>query len=260
MKYLIIGGGNAALRYVESMLWDKDIDIVLCSVDKCNKTQKLASEFNLPIVSIQELSSKTINSYKCIIVCLPPLVKASYVKHIIDDLEFTGTIILEKPLAITFEDLRYYRDWLTRLKQNCAVLCLRDYLPETYNIPTAQQYNIVFYSELKDFRNNIIHQLPHVLSWLQTNNHIVKSVKTDGNKLVGETDDGPLSITFESNMDNPGVIINNIKYPPLNYRKMLLKAVKEIVSRDACLARDDMGKAIKVASFICQILEGQPNK
>lgn len=260
MKCLIIGGGNAALRYVESMLWDNDIDIVLCSVDVCNKTQKLALEFNLPIVSFQELLNKKINSYKCIIVCLPPLVKTAYVKHIIDEWKFSGTIILEKPLAITFDDLCYYEDWLSRLNQNCAVLCLRDYLPETYYIPSAPQYEIIFYSELKDFRDNIIHQLPHILSWLQTNKHIVKSVKIDANKIVGETDDGSLSITFEKNMESPGVIINGTKYPPLNYRKLLSKTVKEIVLRNANLARDDMGKAIKVASFICQLLSSQPNK
>lgn len=260
MKCLIIGGGNAALRYVESLLWDNDIDIVLCSVDVCGKTRKLARDFNLPIVSIQELSNNTINSYKCIIVCLPPLVKTTYVKHIIDGLGYLGTLILEKPLAITYEDLRYYEDLLIRLKQNCAVLCLRDYLPETYSIPSAPQYDIVFYSELKDFRNNIIHQLPHVLSWLYTNKHIVKSVRVIDNNLVGETANGTFSITFESNMDSPGVIINGIKYPPLNYRKFLLNAVKEILLRNAALARNDMEKAIKVASFICQILENQPNK
>lgn len=260
MKFLIIGGGNAALRYVESLLWDNDIDIVLCSMDVCGKTRKLAREFSLPIVSFQELSNDTINSYKCIIVCLPPSVKTTYVKHIIDGLGFLGTIILEKPLAITFEDLRYYEDLLLRLKQNCAVLCLRDYLPETYCIPSALQYDIVFYSEIKDFRNNIIHQLPHVLSWLYTNKHIVKSVRIIDNNLVGETESGPFSIVFESNMDSPGVIINGIKYPPLNYRKLLLNAVKEIMLRDAALARNDMEKAIEVASFICQILADQPNK
>lgn len=260
MKCLIIGGGNAALRYVESLLWDNDIDIVLCSVDVCGKTRKLAREFNLPIISIQELSDNTINSYKCIIVCLPPLVKTAYVKHIIDGLGFSGTIILEKPLAITFEDLSYYEDLFLRLKQNCAVLCLRDFLPETYNIPSAPRYDIVFYSEFKDFRNNITHQLPHVLSWLYTNKHIVKSVRIIDNNLVGETENGTFSITFESNMDSPGVIINSFKYPPLNYRKFLLNAVKEISLRNAILARNDMEKAIKVASFICQILANHPNK
>lgn len=255
MKCLIIGGGNAALRYIESLIWG-NLDIFLCGTCVKGKTEKLAHEFGLPYITFQELKCSTINSFECVIVCLPPEIKLHYVIAIVDELQYRGTLILEKPLAIHYDDLHYYRMLMSRTEPNCSCLCLRDLLPETYGIQPKMYNEIVFYSEFVDLKSNIINQLPHILSWLYSYGCQVDSLAIKGDAIYGNSNNRIFLISFGREM--PGVLINGVRYPPLNYRKHLLTIVKSLMIRDARLIRAELGKAIWVAERICKLLVDMP--
>ena len=64
MRVLIMGGGNAALRYTESLIWDKEISLTLCGFNVLGKTKKLSESFGLEYIDYNLLSNKNINYYK----------------------------------------------------------------------------------------------------------------------------------------------------------------------------------------------------
>ena len=68
IKVLILGGGNAARRYVESFIFYDDMKMTLVSFSLRNKTEALAQEFNIECFPFFMLTRENINRYDCICV------------------------------------------------------------------------------------------------------------------------------------------------------------------------------------------------
>ena len=252
-KILIIGGGRAARRYVESLFWNSDITI--CGIGVLNCSHKLSEQYNLDFVSFYDMTQKFINSFSCVIVALPVEVKIRYVKHIIEELHYNNTLIIEKPLCINSDDLKSYKLLLKGFKR-CSVVCQRDFDLQTYNIHNESQFNILFPTFTKDTKFNLIHMLPHVLSWLYTTKKENISIKQErDNKFVGYCGKTFVSIEFVPHKITRDVIINNIEYPKVQYRNLNSTIVNIVENYTQKETKIDLDKAFYISSIIAKLLK-----
>ena len=255
MRVLIMGGGNAALRYTESLIWDKEISLTLCGFNVLGKTKKLSESFGLEYIDYNLLSKKNINYYDCIIVTLPPHIKRKYVQQIIEEFNFKNVLILEKPLCITNEDLSYYSDNLKHFN-NIVVVCQRDFCLEDYQIKKDTTYDLVFKSITEDIKFNVINQLPHILSWFYCNGIVFEDIKLDNGTVVCYSKNFELKIKFSKIIDF-NASINDIIYPSVNYRKINAKIVKTVMNYNYETVQENLKKSLYVSNLIIQILRSE---
>lgn len=255
MKVLIMGGGNAALRYVESLIFDKEISLTLCGFERIGKTKKMSESFNIEYITYSLLSERNINEYNCIIVTLPPHIKRQYIQQIIEEFMFKNFLILEKPLCITNEDLTYYNCNLKNFN-NMAVVCQRDFCLEDYKIKKHTTYNLIFKSITENIKFNIINQLPHILSWFYCNGIIFNEIKLKNTMIVCSNKICELKIKFSKFVDF-NASINDIIYPSVNYRKINAKIVKTILNYSYEKLQENLKRSIYVSNLIIQILRSE---
>lgn len=251
-KILIVGGGIGARRYVESLLWAPNYSIELCGVAVKHRTEVLASDFALPFITFNELTTYTLNQYSAIIFCLPPSVRCIYIQHIIN-LHFNGVIVIEKPLTIDQESLVLLNRLFERHRR-IAVVCQRDFAISDYWLPLGINYHINFYSHTKDITYNIINQLPHILSWLLCCGHDIRTIKQSNDTFNIETNDSVIVVQFHSNSVNRETIVNEQKFTPPNYRVMNKKIIDEILTFSECDFNSNFGRATRVSSLLIGLL------
>lgn len=254
IKVLILGGGYGALRFVESLIWENIFEIVLCGTEIQGKTQKMAKKYGLSYISFESLTVDIASTIDCIIVALPVQVKRKYVQYLIEDLGYRNAMILEKPLALNANDLNYYKKSLAFLNK-CAIVCQRDFEIEQYSINEAENYYIKFPSNVIDENFNKEHMLPHVLSWLITNDESLNSLQhTDYNTFTCIWKGCLCTIQFVERTGKNFVSVNEIEFPNVQYRRINSKIVKSVLSYNICETEKNLRKAFKVSSLLIKIM------
>ena len=253
-KMMIIGGGYGARRYVESVIWDKEFEIEMCGTEKQGKTRLLAESFGLSYISFKNLRSESINMYDVILVALPVEVKKAYVEYLLCKLSYHNTLIIEKPLLLRKEELKFYEECIGR---KVAVVCQRDFFLNEYYIPYNSQYDIIFPSKVKNEYFNIVNMLPHVFSWLISNDNSLKCVERTGkNTFQGIWRNSELKIKFVERMQDTLSSVNGILYPNVQYRNANVEIVKRVMCFDKNQSKESIMRAIEVSKLIINILEG----
>ena len=249
---LILGGGIASRRYLESLIWDSCFDITLCGFDILYKTASLAQEFGLPYVPYSKLNHNCINQYRLIIFCLPLSVKLLYLHSILQD-HFSGTVILEKPLATNLNQIHLFQDCLSYNK-HIAVICLRDFLINEFYLPTGKDYHISFYSHTSDLSFNVIHQLPHILSLLIRCGHRPIYSERNGTELCFSSNDNHIYVSFHSTPSH-SLIVNGDALLNVNYREYNKKVIKRVLQFTDDDFVSNQNRAIQVSSIIESVLD-----
>ena len=245
---LILGGGSAASRYVESLIWTEK-PICLCGTGVMKKTIQLSNQFGLPYIEFKDLTPSTINGFDCVIVTLPVLVKREYIRRILDDLQYKNAMIIEKPLALAMDDILFYERTLTQLNK-CAVVCQRDFFLTRYDIPIAQRYQILFPSFEIDPEFNRTNMLPHVLSWLLALDDSLTSFHLEDNQYCGVWRGVPLTLQFVDRRHCPSLTINGRDYPNVQYREINKIIVEQVLSFNKEQTLISINRAVKVSKII----------
>jgi len=254
IKVLIIGGGYGALRYVESLIWDEDFEIVLCGMEVRGKTRMLAQRYGLPYVSFGKLTEGEAASYDCVIVTLPAGVKKECVRYLMEDLSFRKALVLEKPLALDQEEMDYYEHNLTRLKK-CGIVCQRDFEKDKYHIEPADEYHIMFPSNVTEEAFNMEHMLPHILSWLITEDDSLETLEhVDENTFSCIWRGTQCRIDFVPRTEDNLVLINGIEYPNVQYRRLNAQIIKKILLFEEQDTMESINKAFKVSRLLIGIM------
>lgn len=242
------------MRYVESLIWDTQFSITLCGFRKLGKTMTLAEKYALPYIDFDSLQMEQVNQYDCVIVAVPAAVKRVFVQRMEEDYGYHNIMILEKPLALSEEDLNFYARGIQQ-NRRYAVVCQRDFFPKEYHIYLSESYRVVFPSyEEEEF--NIVHMLPHVLSWLLTEDDSLEQLERAGkNTYRGIWRGSCLTIEFVKRTVSTKTCINNQSYPDMQYRKANAEIVKRVLHYDADQFKKSVDIAIKVSKMIMKIME-----
>lgn len=251
---LIIGGGNAAKRYVESLFWQIDVSLTICGMGVCNHSYSLSQEYGLGFINYSELDKIDINHFSCIIVTVPPEVKKHIVSFIVDTLSYKNALILEKPLCTSEHDFEYYTT-LPQKIEKCSVVCQRDFDLFTYAIPESNNYNIIFPTFTSNSSFNLTHMMPHVLSWLfTTNNCPIYITKKTHNTYCGCWGNSNININFVNHNISDVVRINETVYPKVQFRKLNNNIFRKIMDYNQAASFSDIEKACCVSSIIIKLL------
>lgn len=251
---LIMGGGEAAERYVESLIWDEGISVSLCGFSIYNKTQQISRYYNLPYLSYNMIDDVIIQKYDCIIFALPVEVKRRYIQEIVDKFNYNGAIIIEKPLAINNDDLAYYIQRLPLLEK-CAIVCQRDYDLCTYKLPNEDNLKISFSSVFADMKFNTIHMLPHILSLLMVSGRQITHLKSDGdNHWVGSIVNGGVELLVEQGL-NGQLRVNNVLLPSVQYRILNSIIVKNVCNACKGDIYTNIKRAITVSQCVISLID-----
>ena len=252
IKILIVGGGYGALRYVESLIWDTSIELVMCGMEVLGKTKDMAKKFGLPYISFDNLTPQNVAVFSCVIVTLPARVKKNCVNHLIKALSYRNALILEKPLALDFEALHYYEYELKHFEKACVV-CQRDFDIKHYTIGFAERYNIVFPSYVTNDAFIVEHMLPHVLSWLITQENSLDSLKRVSSNAFSCVWRGALcDITFIHRTENTLLSVNGQVYPNVQYRRVNSEIVKKVMRFSVHDTEHNINRAIIVSRLLSQ--------
>ena len=248
---VVVGGGYGATRYVESLLWNADYKLYIGGTGYCGKSQKLSKLFGLKYIPFEEL--KGLTSIDCIILAIPPSIRRHYVNLLINMFSYQGIVISEKPLFINESEAGFY-DGIT---DRFATVCQRDFFKNEYLIDKQQSiYNVSFPSFFSDEMDNIVHVMPHVLSWFASQNQAISEIWKDGNNhFCGKCGHKAISIFFHKrNNSKEQVQINDVAYANVNYRLCNDKIVQDIFAFDASDFRLNISRAIEVSYQISNLL------
>ncbi|MCL2155493.1 MAG: hypothetical protein FWH53_07615 [Leptospirales bacterium] len=256
MKILILGGGIAAHRYVESLLWTPH-EVFICGFDIKGQSKRLSNDYSLPYTLFFDLSEYDINDFETIIACVALTDKYKIIYRLINDLKYNNCIIIEKPLSIYMNELESYYNLLSPLK-SYAVVCQRDFAASNYKILISDMYNITWLSITDDIFSNMINMLPHLLSWLIL--EIGDDIKLNvvDNELHGTICNKRLYIRFEKSSNNR-VIINNTVYETPNYRLINSKVADIVYSFSKNDSIINLNRAIAVSKIVSKLVEESHN-
>lgn len=254
MNILIIGGGIAARRYIESLLWTEH-NIYISGKNVLGNSKKISEEYILPYFDFDNVN---VSLFDVIIVCNAINGKYNIVYDLIEIKGYRKALIIEKPLTIFKEEITCYKELLNKLKA-CAVVCQRDFCIEKYQIPDSSSYNIIWHSIKSEYESNIIHMLPHLLSWLmiEIGDDIV--LTSENNILKGKINKRDVVISFESSEIN-GIEINGKFYESPNYRNLNKDIVNKVYSFNKHDSDENIDRAIKASKIICKLLEEKNGK
>ncbi len=254
IKVLILGGGNAARRYVESFIFYDDMKMTLVSFSLRNKTEALAQEFNIECFPFFMLTRENINRYDCICVCVPLNAKYKIIHHLIEKLGYVNSILIEKPLTLDFIELIGYNN-LLRGREKIGIAYLRRYIDDYIEFPCYNYYDIQYSTFTDNLIYNLEHMLPHLLEWIIRENHMVELTHLSGRAIYGKIDGKKARIEFCTS-DNGRIIINgnSINNPDhiIANRKMLFKVL--IANQKELL------DLLKISSVILIQIENLKNK
>lgn len=250
MKILILGGGVAAHRYVESLIWT-DHEIHIAGIDVIGKSKQLSAEYSIPYFKFDYLDVETVRNYDMLIVCLSLDRKYDILLRIIKYMGYKNCIIIEKPLCTSEDELQKYFDLLSPLER-CSVACQRDFDLSNYRIDKSNSYQIIWHSIYESLSANIMHMLPHLLSWLMLEVGKNIQLKKNDDYLVGTIDNKKLEIYFIKSKDSH-VSINGINYKSPNYRVLNRKIIEQVYLFKKEDSNNNLERAINVSKLICEL-------
>lgn len=254
-KILILGGGNGGRRYIESLMWDFNLELVIACFNVSGKAKKLASDYCIKSISYDALTVDIVNVFDCIIVAVPPQYKLSVVKHIVCEFGYKGTLILEKPLCLSYCELYAY-DELLKTVSRCAVVCQRDFFPDQYSIIPACEYDVQFPTQWVDSDFNLIHLMPHVLSMFSKYIGFTPILQRLGqNVYFGNVNGAKIRISFVSHGLSSTLQINNTVYPKLQYRMLNRIIVDKVCLFSKEETQENILRAFSVTKELIRLLE-----
>ncbi len=254
MRILVIGGGIAARRYVEPLLWTQH-EIDVSGIGVVGASRKLAEEFGLCYYPVTSLDKEQIDKYGMIIICLSLEKKYEVISRLINDLEYKNAIIIEKPLSILEDEIEKYREILYNVEK-CAIVCQRNFDIEHYSIEKDERYKIKWFSINNELISSIIHMLPHLLSWLMIEIGNDIELEQDGDDLKGVINGKELVIRFIRSKE-VGIEINGKRYSSPNYRILNCKIVEAVNQFQCEDSRKNIDIALQVSKLISKLLEGK---
>lgn len=227
INVLILGGGNAARRYVESFIFYNDIEISLVSFSRQNKTENLAQEFGIKCFPFSKLTHKNVNFYDCLIVCVPLSGKYEIIQHLIQELKYNNSLLIEKPLTLDSIEMVHYKK-LLKGRNKIGIAYLRRYANGYSTFPCKDYYKIEYSSFTDNFNYNVNHMLPHLLEWIIRESHSIVLTHSSNQVVYGKIDGKETEIKF-STFFGGQIIINgvSIKNPDyiVNNRRMCLRVL-----------------------------------
>lgn len=252
MKILIIGGGIAARRYVESLIWIEN-DIAIAGVGVLGKSKILSKEYMLDYYDFNTITKACLDDFSLVIVCCALEGRINILNTLVNRLKYTGRVILEKPFALGKQNIYETKKMVSKLEY-CFVVCQRDFALHEYHIYNNDSYNVIWYSITDNLQDNIVHMLPHLLSWfiveLKSDN-IVLNQKED--YIYGKINNKKLKIMFEKSQENY-VKINDTVYKSPNYRKLNSIIVDSIFNFSKSDSVENINRAIKVSTIISNLI------
>ncbi len=158
-KILIVGGGNSGTRYCCGLLLYSNHQVILSSQKHDGKTYKLAKEYKVPFYILDELKEK-INQFDLIILSVPLETKKDIFLKMVVQWGYRHRFILEKPLALTENDLWDY----VKTANKYGICYIVGYQKRYFlNKDIIVESNMeILYPSFKD-EKLIIHNLAHAL-------------------------------------------------------------------------------------------------
>lgn len=248
MRVLIFGGGIAAQRYVESLMFDSDMDLTLVSFGIEHKTHSLCWRYGLRELPYADITGPEICNFHSAIVCVPLSAKFAVTERIVD-LGYKGALLLEKPLCITVEEYRNYQRLLWGFGK-CRVAYARDYLETNVRWIRDGASAIEWSSVFDDLEENIVHNLPHLLNWMMRAGFKDIRLQVAGShELRGHIDSYPLKIIFERT-EIPRSTINGEAVSGVDYRKLDHAMVKSSINITQAESRQSLEQSRHIAEII----------
>lgn len=253
MKILLIGGGTASARYVESLIWTPHL-LAIAGFGKYSKSEKLSALYDLPYYVFYKMTEKELASYDLLIVCVPVQEKCHVINWLVYEMKYSGRVILEKPFVIGTDNINILLKAIKRFEL-CIVACQRDFDLGNYRLVQSNEYRIIWQSISASLEENIVHMLPHLLSWL-----IIELDSTDidlhicGSDVTGTIGGKVVEIRFASGDDNY-VEINEIRYASPNYRRINAHIVNEIFEMSKEEAKKNITRAVLVSKIVSALVE-----
>lgn len=247
---LVIGGGNAGKRFVQSCHNQPEFEVALASFDILGKTSSLADAYNVPCISFPTLTEKELLKYDCIAICTPIEAKYSIVERLLS-MKYRNSLILEKPLAINDVDLKRILLLLNNIDK--AFVCYpREFLDSCFEWPRNKDLKIEWASAFSDMSESIIHSLPHLLDWMLCGGFNDIELVQKKNELVGCADGVNLKIVFNNNPKAISTVNSSVlpKCDPLVLYPRMIKGVVEFTKRDTELS---MIKSCCITTIIEQL-------
>lgn len=250
-KILIFGGGNAAKRYVQALMFNCTYDIYLVGFGIKNKTKTLAEEYSLSIIPFDMIDKIDLNEFECIIVCVPLAAKFEIVSYILERRKYRNSIIFEKPLTISICEYEKYREILFGRKH--TAMAYSRALDDRFKLfPDERKYAIVYGTFSDDIEFNIIHMLPHLIEWIFRVGYDFHFHKIENRIIYGKINDKKITIRF-SNENRGKIIVNKLVYSNPNYYQMnkkMLEAVNVLTDADTNFMLEIERKIAEVISNI----------
>lgn len=249
---LIIGAGFAGCRYIEALLFEKNIEITICGFGIKGKSKEVALSKGLNYVNYNELTIGSIGCFKLIIVCVPLKVKYCVLQHVLENLLYEGLLIIEKPLSLRKKELKKYAVLLK--DRNYYVGYARRFLSVYDKFPKEEKYDISIATFTDDFLYNVNHMLPHLLEWIIRTKHDFIFIERQENQIVCLIDNKKSNIRFDTRIR--GVISINGEYyknPIFLDNIMIVRVVlmKELMDTDR-----ELLIAEKIIDVVSEITEG----
>lgn len=162
---LILGGGVSAKRFVESYIYDDDLNITICNMNVCHKSKEISQIYKLKLINYSDLNKNNINNYSVIIVAIPLLCKYNIIKKIID-YSYKGYFIIEKPFS---NNIHNSNEQIKLLANNYFIIpYTRRYLKFKYEF---KDYNIIKWHIVNTIPKDkvLIESIPHIIDFVQYN-------------------------------------------------------------------------------------------
>ena len=252
MRILLVGGGIAAERYVESLIWT-DNEVAIAGFNYLGKSKRLSEKYLIPYYDFISIDKKTLNMFEILIVCVPVEIKYSVIHRLVYEMEYRGRMILEKPFSIGIENIEKLYE-VVQCLDCCIVACQRDFDMENYKINNQETYDIVWYSIKEKLYDNIIHMMPHLLSWMivQMNCYDI-DIHVDDNRIVGKIGKSAINIRFVKSEDNY-IVINERSYYSPNYRKINAIIVEKVSFWSKHQTNMNLNRAVLVSKIISTLV------
>jgi len=251
-----MGGGVAAMRYIESLLFTQH-HLIVCGFGVRRKSEQLSKFYRLPFCEFSGLNEQSLSVIDLIIIATPPVVRLLVIDKLINECNYRGAVIIEKPLAMSYNELDTIMDIIPRIKK-CAVACQRDFNINCYNFidEYASNYSIKWGTPFEKYLDNLVHMFPHLASWIMClSNEILVINHHADNRLVGRLGSTELNVSFMQEHSNQGVSINNRIYPAPNYRLENSKIVQSVLTFTENQTQDNMKRARQVTEILISLLK-----
>lgn len=235
---LIVGGGISGRRFVESYMFDDNINITIAGFAYKNKSIDLSIKYMVAYVNFGDIID--FNFYDVIILSVPYEIKRKCLKKIISN-KFVGKLIIEKPFAINCSD---YYEMINLLGNNLFCIPFSRRYDKRFDIKIDRETHIIW--PMDEYKEVSIYYdlLPHCIDWIvrgigKEPEQIEVLIKTK-NIYRFMVNGILINIEFVNNRHN-NVTVNDIEFPWIDIYKinniMLIKLIRQ-TSRDEQLEKD----------------------